>query len=476
MAFSSRTQRLVFASLVTLSGCPEAAQIVAGVGDAASSTDAAVTTDAAWSSDARVDAPDAAPAMEAFEVIGERSVTLLETPRRVELIRGTRRDGAHTYLLYIHAPAANAPVVIVNEPYAGINWSGEAVDARWAALGDGLHPDIDAPAYDGNDVISYGAQTVETAVNESLVWLYNGAAVVHVYGRFYTGGTLLDDAEDAAMGYAFVASRSREVDVARIGGYGGSWGGMMTLFGAALARDAHARSLSALAPPSNFIDLYQHSEVEMPMRFGNPTQSEAFFSPYWRRSTPSVGFPPSATDPRALAFSPQGLCAALPSDVLVLHDDWDLLIPVRQTEALTTACAGKVEPLLWRRGALDYATTPLDHGPFNAEGNVPSVLTFSALHLLHGILPTTSPVTALGSTASLRIYLQLVRDARAAGEDVTWSLRPLRQLADARTQLYDPDAVALTPGAEALAAAFNPVFGTSLDAAGLRAQLALGLP
>ena len=409
---------------------------------------------------------------ESFEVIGERTATLLEMPRRVELIRGTRLDGAHTYLLYIHAPTANAPVVIVNDPYAGIDWTGEAVDARWAALGDGIHPDVDAPAYDGNDVITYGAQSVQTAVDESLVWLFNGAAVVHVYGRFYAGGTLVDDAEDAAMGYAFVASRAGEVDVSRIGGTGNSWGAMMALFGAARARDAHPRALAMLAPPSSFIDLYQHSHVEMPARFGNPAQSEAFFSPYWRRAAPSVGFPPSATDPRSYAFTPGGICAALPTNALVLHDDWDLLIPVRQSEALVAACAGKVRPLFWRRGALDYRTSPLDHGPFTAEGSIPSALTFAALHLLSGIMPSAPSITALGSSSSIRAFLELMRVAVEASEDIHWVYGPLRQLADTRTQLFDPATGVFTPGGEVLAAAFNPVFGTTMTAAELRAFLA----
>ena len=484
MASSSTTARLSLLSILALSGCPD--------GRAPYTADASVLRDAPQP-DANADTGDApvpdAPLpdansdvgavieadagserVESFEVIGERTATLLDRAQRVELIRGTRRDGEHTYLLYIHAATANAPVVIVNQPYAGIDWTGEAIDARWAALGAGHHPDVDAPAYDGNDTTVYGAQTVQAAVDESLVWVFNGAAVVHVYGRFYAGGTLLDDAEDAAMGYAFVASRSGELDASRIGGFGSSWGAMMTLFGAARARDAHARALSMVAPPSDFVDLYQHSIVEVPGRIPDRAVAEAFFSPYWRRATPSIGYPPSATDPRAIAFTPAGICAALPTNTLVLHDDWDVLIPVRETEALAASCAGKVRPMLWRRGALNYATASLDHGPISSEGNAPSVMTFSALHLLHNIMPGS--VTAIGSAPSLRIFLELMRDALGAGENIDWVYASLRQLADTRTQLFDPDTAMFTPGGEVLATAFNPVFGTSLTPAELRAELA----
>ena len=464
---------------LALSGCPD--------GRAPYTRDASVLLDAARP-DANADTGDAplpdggtvvetdagtGERVESFEVIGERMATLLDTPRRVQLIRGTRRDGERTYLLYIPAPTANAPVVIVNEPYAGIDWTGEAADARWAAQGAGHHPDVDAPAYDGNDTIVYAAQTVQTAVDESLVWVFNGAAVVHVYGRFYTGGSVLDDAEDAAMGYAFVASRPGELDASRIGGYGSSWGAMMTLFGAARARTAHPRALAMVAPPSSFLDLYQHTHVEMPRDFGNPAQAEAFFSPYWRRAAPTVGFPPSAADPRSIAFTPAGICTALPSNMLVVHDDWDILIPVRQTEQLAAACPSKVRPMLWRRSPLNLTTASLDHGPLSREGNVPSLLTFTALHLLHNIMPSSSTVTALGSAPSLRIFLELMRDALGAGENIDWVYASLRQLADTRTQLFDPDTGMFTPGGDVLATAFNPVFGTSLTPAELRSELAM---
>lgn len=419
---------------------------------------------------------DAPTPRERFEVIEERMVTVLDVPRRVELIRGTRIDGVHTYLLYVHATAEPAPLMILNQPYAGIDWTGEAVDARWAAQGPGLQPDVDAPAYDGDDVTSYAPQTVQAAAEDGLVWLANGMAVVQVYARFYAGGSLADDAEDAAMGYAFAASRAREIDVTRIGSFGGSWGGMMALFGAARADRAHARAVVAMAPPSDFIDLYQHTQVEMPVAFPRPADVEAFFSPYWRRATPAIGFPPLATDPRALEFSPAGLCEALPDDVMVPHDDWDLLIPVRDTERLAAACGSKVRPLYFRRGPIDYATTPLDHGPFNSDPVFSPVLTLSTLHLLHALLPASAMRLAIGHGASLETFLVLVRAARDAGEDVSWAVLPLREVADARVSLLDPSTGSFIAGGDMLLEPFNRVFSTSFDVAGLRAQLEIGLP
>ena len=71
------------------------------------------------------------------------------------------------------------------------------------------------------------------------------------------------------------------------------------------------------------------------------------------------------------------------------------------------------------------------------------------------------------------MFLELMRDALGAGENIDWVYAPLRQLADTRTQVFDFDTAMFTPGGEALAAAFNRVFGTSLTAAEVRSELAM---
>src|SRR5690349_14883740 len=53
-----------------------------------------------------------------FETIDTRSVTVLEMPRTVELIRGHRPDGGRTYLLYVQS-RVGAPLVVMNQPYDG---------------------------------------------------------------------------------------------------------------------------------------------------------------------------------------------------------------------------------------------------------------------------------------------------------------------------------------------------------------------
>ncbi len=288
-----------------LACCIVLGALLSGCGTAASSApDASRATDATPAPDSG--ATDAG-APGSFVTIEERSVTLLDAPRRVELIRHVRDDGARTYLLYVHASApADAPVVISNQPYAGIDWTGEEVDARWAAGGTGLRPDVDAPAYDGNDVTSYAPQSVQAAVDDCVAWIANGFACIEVYARFYAGGTLVDDALDAASAYELALARDAELDLTRIAAWGGELGRDDDARGAARApAGARARTLVALAPPSDFVDLARWTDSDLPAVYPRPADVEAFFSPYWRRASPTSGARRRPTR-RACSSGPKG--------------------------------------------------------------------------------------------------------------------------------------------------------------------------
>ncbi|AKF02993.1 alpha/beta hydrolase family protein [Sandaracinus amylolyticus] len=430
--------------------------------------------------DASTPTPDA-PAARAwsFETIATQTITAVEVPRQVELVRATRPDGASSYLLYVPAAAAGAPLVVMNEPYAGIRWTGEDVDARWAALGAGVHPDVDAAGYDGDDVIAYQEQTVQQAVDGAIAWLVNGFAVVHAYARFYGGGSLEDDVLDAAAPYHFALSRAGDgsLDVARIGAFGGSWGGMMALYGASRAPEGAAPvAVVALAPPSDFADLWAHTDA-LPGVFPQPDAARAFYSPYRRRIAAATGGAPGEGD-----FAPyraDALCAGLRGRALVPHDEWDVLVPFAQTTTLESTCGDRVEPLIWhRQGAtIDYARVGLDHGPLTQEPGFASWTTFAITWLASELAGPSAPlVVTVGASAGLEAFLGTVRDEQLAGGDPIEALPRLRELAAPRVRAWDVASETFVLGADLLATAVNAVYGTTYDGATLRAALDDGLP
>ncbi|AKT42374.1 alpha/beta hydrolase family protein [Chondromyces crocatus] len=418
-----------------------------------------------------------------FETIETRTETVLEEERTIELIRSHRPDGGRTYLLYIHPKTVGAPLVVMNQPYAGIDWTGEEVDARWAALGNGLHPDADAPDYDGDDVIAYEAQPVEVAARSSALHLLNGFAVVHAYGRFYAGGSLEDDILDASAPYHFALSRKDDVDVRRMASFGGSWGGMMALFGASRApAGVTILSVTPLSPPSDFADVWTWARVRGPAEYPEPARIEAFYSTYLRRVLAATGGAAPSEDPAAWArYQQPAICEGLRAldggtRVLVPHDEWDVLIPFGATPALVAACPELVHGLYWpRQGTIDYTTAGFDHGAFMNEPGYPSALTLTDLDIALALTRDDQPAVTIAAPEAVASFLQVLRAEQQAGGDVSFATEPLRKLCHPRAAYLGPDGSNGT-GASLLSTVLNTVYGTSTTAADVCATLASGLP
>lgn len=439
-------------------------------------TSVEATSDTSETSDTGA-SDDTGPAAEwKFVTLSEQEFPLNGNAVKVEFIRGERPDGGTSYLLYQHATSPKAPLVIQTQPYAGIDWTGEEVDERWASMGNGGHPDVDAPDYNDVDEVAYTLQNPVDAVGSNNVWAFNGYAAIHAYGRFYAGGTLDDDALDAVAPYAFARTRPDEIDLERIGAFGSSWGGMMALFGASQAPpDAAPRTVVPISAPSDFEKLWTWSSETFLSATNNPGMVSGFYSPYWRRATPVTGTPPAGAG--AEPYTHAGLCPGLPGTIILPHDAWDAIIPVSQTQGLAAACAN-VEPIYWPRAIpLDLESATMTHGPFAGEGLMPAVLIYTYTALVVSLAPPDRPVVySVTSGPSLALHLQLVLAEQQAGEDVDWILPRLRELADPRLQAFVAETNGLQPGADVLAGVMNQVWGTSFDADELRTQLESGLP
>lgn len=436
---------------------------------------AATPADASLTDAPPIDASrsDAGPSDWSFETIETRTVTMLERSRDVELVRAHRPDGGRSYFVYLPALVPDAPLVVLTQPYAGIDWTGEDVDARWATRGAGIFADDEAPDYDGDDLVAYEPQTVQAAADSGLVFIANNCAFIAAYGRFYAGGTIEDDSLDAVAPFYFARTRDDELDLDHMATWGGSWGGFMAYAGAARAPDDAAPEVAAvLWGPSDFSGMWAYTDAIVGV-YPTPTQAEAFFSTYRRRIAGATGGPA----PRA-EFAPydrDALCAGLGMSVLSLHDDWDTLVPVEQTRELVAACP-RVEPLYWHRQTpIDYDVIGLDHGASaDEEPMIPTAYTFSHAYILSRLHPT-GPILLVTYEPALVSFLGLVRTEQMAGGDASDALPRLRELTDARIMALQPSGVA-EPAADILARAVSTVYGRPYTAASLRAELATALP
>jgi dienelactone hydrolase len=365
--------------------------------------------------------------------------------------------------------------VVLTEPYLGIDWTGEALDARWAASQpqpDGMYLDVDGPAFDGTSEITYQLKSPTDGATDAAIYLLDGFGVVEVYGRFYAGGSVRDDVADMAAGMWFAAEQPA-IDKARIGVFGASWGGFEGLYAAQQA-DPRARPAAVAVgfPVSDFAMEVAHAAT-------TPSPVREFFIPYLHRIYASTGGPATQAGTDYHGLGTADLCAGLPAATLVMHDEDDDLVPVGETRALAATCA--VTPMYW-----DRATPPTagarTHGPITDEVGLPSWTTFGVAYLgLRILAPDQQFLIVAYAKAAMLAQLATARAAQLAGRDVAFEAPRLLELCDPKLYLMaiETCTAASCPtetGATVVAALVNQTWGTSLTAQTIAAQLAVGLP
>jgi pimeloyl-ACP methyl ester carboxylesterase len=448
----------------------------------------AVTLAASCTPDIDDPPPGTPPAtVEGSVVLGRGSLVVGEQSTEYELVRLGREDGRATYVQWVRplpADRGHASVVVQTLPYEGVDWSGDPVDEALAAAGprsDGFYNDS-ACDDDNERGVAYFAVSPEESATNAITHVLNGHGTLLVFGRYYACDAIDGDVLDMRAALRFLAQRADdgdEVDVSRVGIIGNSWGGFLALYGAVRAPDEVVPTVVVpINPPAVMARMYDGIAV-LRDEFPHPEQL-TFFDSYLHRIEASTGGPAGNADSDFSRFDVDDICAGLRGKhTLLLHDSWDTLVPFAGSEELVATCGADsdVQGLWWRRqGAVDYEAVGLDHGLLGKEPGYPSVFTLSTSYLYAHLNDAAHPIVTFASRGGLQAFLQVVHDDQAAGGDVN----------HARVRVVE----AMTPGALVLlvdenagasadavwADAVNAVWGTALDAAGLRAQLATGFP
>ena len=337
------------------------------------------------------------------------------------------------------------PAVLVTEPYEGLTWSSDAVDQAWAARfnpDQPLYPDVNGPFYDpatGGSIL-YSVPTPDQLVSQGINYLVNNVSVLFVFERFYAGGSVVDNVKDATLGLRFL-SQLPGVDTAHLGILGSSWGGFEALYGAASA-PAGAVPIVGVAwyPPSDLSQFYQYIVLGLPALIQDPgvlAAHQQFYDPYRRRiiagtlaslSPPSLNFS---------SFVPDYLRTNLRTNFLVLHDQWDTLVPFAQSVALASALPDRIQGFWYPHiGPPNYNLLSLSHVPVpGLDEN--SAMVFSSAYLLEHLLPADAPISISYDSSAFLKFFGYMRSMEALGADISTLTPRLADLANSHVTLID---------------------------------------
>ena len=210
-----------------------------------------------------------------------------------ELLKLSTEGEAATYAQWFPSDSTTPRgVLIIANPYVGIDWTGESVDARWSTRTSGLkYPDDEEPGYDSavsSDIV-YEAIAAKAVANDGYISLakYNKLNVLVVFGRFYAGGSIWNDAQDMRAGLQYISTRT-DVDKSKLGLFGISWGAYQAIYASAYRpNELIPAATLAVAPPTDIEDLVsQASTIESITQDSDYPQ---FYDPYLRRIAASTG-------------------------------------------------------------------------------------------------------------------------------------------------------------------------------------------
>ncbi len=413
-----------------------------------------------------------------YTVLDAGSLMVNGVPYRYELLRFEVEGKAASYGQYFPPPdGGTGPVVVVTQPYAGAPWTGEEVDARWAAKATryALYPDTDSPGADGGDLIIYQPMTVADGVDQSFIYLYHGLGVLQVFERFYAGGSIQNDVDDTVAGFRFLAQEPT-VKKDEIGIFGGSWGGFEAVYGTMRAPAEVRPKLGLAAYPLTDFEVQEHYLTHLEERFSTPAakdQMTHFFAPYRRRigaTTATRGFG---------EFNSLAVRTNLKTPMVIIHDSWDVLVPVEETRSLVDAGIGVDAMILQHVGSAPWDTFGLKHFPVAADepNNDSAVIAFATSHLLVGLTAATQTLYVPVEPTKLHAFLVAQRNVQqSVGGSMTELARLLNELAQARIYVFQPNTAFLMRGLDWVTSEVNSIWGTSFTASTINAQLAMGLP
>ena len=367
-----------------------------------------------------------------------------------KLLRIKDGAGLETYALWIPPKYGNS-VVLMTQPYTGIDWTGLQLDTNVAAMPDaktlGIIEDLYGPLYEAgkSQKIFYSYKTPDEIIPEGIPFLVNGMGVLFVFERFYAGGSMLQDANETALALEFLGTQA-SVDPQMIGIWGASWGGFEALHGAARAK-ANVKPKYGVAwmPMINVGRFWNDITKDYYVRFqSNPSSQTLAYvklEPYARRAAVSAW----STTTQSMDFSkfgPAFLSNNLTTRFLILHDEWDTIVPKEHTlDLVASMTPSRIDSFIVPRATpIDYSRFTIDHFPVKETPNYDNwgSAQFAYAYLIERLAPRSASYwVSYYDSNELWALLTHMKTIKMGGRNINSIVQRLIDLCDPKLKLAD---------------------------------------
>ena len=342
--------------------------------------------------------------------------------------------------------------IIYVVPYTGIDWSGEDLDKRWSSHSSALTgywgDDVDGPLYNSatSKPLFYQQIKKDQMPIAGLGMSFNGYDVLYVYHRFYAGRYAEDYVQDVVDAIAWLKSKNPSE---QIGLLGFSLGGFIS---SQVASRVPA-DLKAVALVSPLLSWPKQAQYLMDLTglIADTTKRQGyldFFEPYTRR----FSNPESKLD-----------IPIFPVSALIIHDQWDTLVPIAQADVFQALNTSNVTFLKhFHSTGIDYATMGREHFQTGSGQNSENVQPFYLAFLFNRIAPNSDTKFVLYTQDSMDKVFTEMRAQKLDGKDIIGFQKALKEMCKDHFIMYDTTKTAAPETAPVyLARKLNQVWGLS---------------
>ncbi len=365
-----------------------------------------------------------------IEILGSSSYSVIGKSFPIKLLKiKSNLNTESVYAQFIPACKNSCPLLIVSDPYIGINWTGELVDRKWAerpnAVNGFIHADDDGPGYDPKTSIGtiwYSNISPSNIAGVGAPFLLNQISILIVHNRFYAGRNLKNYYEDFIRA-ANATPLLKEVNTNKIGFYGNSLGGYVALNGylnSTIKPNAIVLQspLMDLESQSNYLDTLP---ILITKNSNLLFEYQKFFDPFARRIFDFTRGTPATAPDAFHDYKIDNFASKIQTPTLLLHDTWDTIIPFENSYKLFNLNRKNIFPIWFMHATdIDFNNFQLGHNQSSEGLNGNNTSPFIQLFFFKNLKITNFAPVLYYNSIDLTAAIKQWHGASQRGQDISW--------------------------------------------------------